>query len=1362
MRPPKLDRSFFSPSIFLQLNRPATRFLPLTHEFATSDLLRKLKVKRPLSTMRGLPSTNPRGGRRSRRALSESQPLLANPQPYLAHPQTRASLVSRIFITWLDPILRLGNARQLHQDDIWELSARNQCEYAANLLHRHWIASGSLFFAFLRSFGVRYIAIGVLLATAYGCDLFGPYVLFQVVDLIGQAVLDTPQLAQWLGLLFATRILKALLFAFVYSETQVIALQFSSALKSIVFQKALRLSPEAKTQKSTAEIVNIYTTDVQNILMAAYFLHEVWVLPLEIAIALLMLFSVVGYATFAGLGVIFVVLLINNALARGQARTFAAVMRVKDERMKVINELFSAMQIVKLNAWERKFATKIEEVRGRELNVVWKYLLIGALNIFTLWGAPVFVSTATFAVYALVMHESLTAAKVFTALALFRLIQDPLRSLPRIITGLIQAGISVKRLMEFIDLNEVDPYAIAGRENLDFVAKYDPQNIVVAVESATFAWDTKSPPLFRNLNLTVTRGEFVVIHGKVGSGKSSFCSVLLGDMVKRQGYVYVGGSVAFCSQQPWIQNLTIRENILFGKAYDKRKYQKVIEACGLKTDIAKFPAGDKTEIGQKGLNVSGGQKARISLARACYSDADILILDSPLAAVDAIVQNEIFNKCLLGLLKNKTRILVTHNPEIIASKYVDDAIRLVEGSMTHSRNVDKEELLSPLVSPLIGSSSSSQYNNNVFTVYPVSRSAAPRTRGTRGTPVSTLEQFSAENVVAEGFSPMSNRSVDSFIEESDGRLVLDEVRQEGRVSNHVFMAYFRAVGGLRVVFFLIFVQCVWQGFQILSDFWLSHWTSESEEDQKEHVSKNLLIYVGLALSGSFMVLVRTLTVSISGIRGARTLFDGMTASLLKAPMTFFDANPVGRILNRYGDDVSSVDFRLPFAYGTLLAVAFSNGCTLLTAAVVTRYFGLLIAPILYIYVRVGMFYLKPAREVQRLQKTSQSPVLAHVSEAIDGTNIIRAFGMHQMHRFIEQNFMKIDVNNRNVHLSIYAGQWFGLRMQLMGGVIVVVIAGALVALRNSLSAGVIGLAFNYALAVDQGLESLIQAWSWLETSMVSPERMQEYIDIPSEAPHVIGDTEPSPQWPTQGEVIFDNVSFRYKEGGDLVLRNISLHLQPGEKIGIVGRTGAGKSSLTMALFRINELASGRIIIDGIDTSALGLQTLRGSLSIITQSPVLFKGTIRGYLDPFDERTDDNLWLSLRKAGLSDKIASMDGMLLATLEENGENFSVGERQMLCMGRALLSESRVVVMDEATAAIDHETDLKLQQVIREEFQKSTVITIAHRLDTVLDSDRILVLDAGKIAQFDSPSVLISRGHGHLYDLAKEGGYLDRLTS
>ena len=390
-----------------------------------------------------------------------------------------------------------------------------------------------------------------------------------------------------------------------------------------------------------------------------------------------------------------------------------------------------------------------------------------------------------------------------------------------------------------------------------------------------------------------------------------------------------------------------------------------------------------------------------------------------------------------------------------------------------------------------------------------------------------------------------------------------------------------------------------------------------------------------------------------------------------------------------------------------------------------------------------------------------SPVLAHVSESVDGSNVIRAFGSNQIERFIRQSEKRIDANNTNQFAGFVVAEWFAMRMQLMGGAILFLVTASLTLMRDYLSPGIIGLAFNYGLAVDEGLESIIQTWSHLEMSMVSPERISEYIGLPSEAPHVIPSTEPKASWPDQGQVSFEHVSFRYKEGGDLVLKDLSFDLQPAEKIGIVGRTGAGKSSLTMALFRINEICGGRILIDGIDTTKLGLQTLRSRLSIITQAPVLFKGTIRTYLDPFDEFQDSMLWDCLRKVQMAEAIASMEGKLQAVMEENGDNFSVGERQMLCMARALLSESRVVIMDEATAAIDQKTDAILQKVIRQEFTKSTVITIAHRLDTVLDADRIMVLDAGQIVEFDSPTALIQRGNGHFFDLAKEGGYLERMN-
>ncbi|CAK4072405.1 unnamed protein product, partial [Aphanomyces euteiches] len=1167
-------------------------------------------------------------------------------------------------------------------------------------------------------------------------------ILNQVVTLVSDPTTDFQDISIWLGLLFVSRVLKALLFAHVYKETQVVAIRFTAAVKSLIFQKSMRLSMESRTKKSTGDICNLYTTDVGNILMAAYYINEIWILPTVICIALVMLYRVVGMAAFAGFSVIVFVLVVNQFIARIVANTFEKLMEIKDERMKNINELFGAIQIVKFNAWESKFLAKITAVRTKELQVVWTYLYVGALNIFALWGAPVWVSTATFAVFALAMKETLTASRVFTALALFRLMQEPLRSLPKIITGMIQAQVSLKRLLEFYELPERSTGNVTGREDLQVAARMESKQISVAIENGTFAWDAKeSVTVFREINFEAKTGELVVVHGKVGSGKSSLCSVFLGDMEKRAGLVYVGGSLAYCPQQPWIQNMTIRDNICFGLPYDRKKYRKVIEACHLEVDLESFPAGDQTEIGQKGLNLSGGQKARISLARACYSDADIFLLDAPLAAVDAIVANEIFNKCILGLLRHKTRVLITHNPDIIASKFADSVLKLVEGQFSHVRNVDKQTLGPPPVSPLLG-----------LTGRPRQRKKVANSKGDV-TPEAkpAFAAISPSHIIQDGFAPLTSRS-SSFVRHNslDGKLVREEERHEGRVSARVFAAYFNAIGGVSVCFFLVFVQFVWQGLMQASDFYLAYWTSEPDAVQSSNVDTNLAYYSALALGSCVLVLVRTMTVSICGLRAARLLFDQMTHSLVRAPMSFFDVNPVGRILNRYSDDVSRLDFQLPFAYGSLLAVAFSVGCTLLTACVMTKYFGLIILPLLAIYVYLGLFYLQPARELQRLQKTTQSPILAHLSESNEGYSVIRAFD--QVSRFCNQNAELIDTNNKTVYVGVVTAQWFAMRMQLMGGVIVVVIASSLTYMRFLLSPGVIGLAFNYGLAVDQGLKGLIQIWSWLETSMVSPERMQEYIDLPSEAAYELPNEPVEMGWPSNGRIHFEEVSFRYKEGDKLVLENLTFSIQAGEKVGVVGRTGAGKSSLSMILFRIQEVASGRVLVDG---------TLRSRLSIITQSPVLFKGTFRNYLDPFSEYADEELWQVLKKVGLDDLVGSMDGKLEAILEENGENLSVGERQMLCMGRALLSESKVVVMDEATAAIDAETDAKLQKVIKTEFKDATVLTIAHRLDTVLDGDRIMVLDAGRIVQFDTPMRLIAKGQGHFFQLAKEGGYLDRVV-
>ncbi|RHY76145.1 hypothetical protein DYB30_013503, partial [Aphanomyces astaci] len=556
----------------------------------------------------------------------------------------------------------------------------------------------------------------------------------------------------------------------------------------------------------------------------------------------------------------------------------------------------------------------------------------------------------------------------------------------------------------------------------------------------------------------------------------------------------------------------------------------------------------------------------------------------------------------------------------------------------------------------------------------------------------------------------------------------------------------------------------WQGLQVASDLWLSSWTSTgsttTSEEFQASAEYNISIYALLAVSSSVMVVFRSLTVSWAGLRASKKLFDGLCQSLLGAPMRFFDVNPLGRILNRFGGDMNQVDSNIPrsvsFVFSSLFVLLFSFGTTIF----VIKSMGLVLLPLVYIYYKVGSVFVQPARELVRLSKTTRSTMVTHISESIDGAVLVRAFGPKQVRRFERRHHANVDLNNETNFCSDLAGQWFAFRIQMISASILLVTTLALVYMRNYLTAGLIGLVFNYSLQITNHLEGMVWVWSSLETAMVAPERVAEYTNVEQEAPRVIPGSAPS-SWPQDGSVRFDRVSFRYKPNDPLVLKDISFDVKSGEKVGIVGRTGAGKSSLTMALFRINELASGTMKIGGVDASSMGVKTLRESMAIIPQNPILFKGTLRTYLDPLDQYTDAELWVVLARVQLTGRIAAETDKLQSVVEENGENYSVDERQMLCMARALLRQCRIVVMDEATAAMDHETDQNLQRVIRDEFAGSTVLTIAHRLDTVLDADRIMVFDQGRIVQCDAPGKLIQAGTGIFYDLCSEGGYLDKIV-
>ncbi|GMF28358.1 unnamed protein product [Phytophthora fragariaefolia] len=1221
-----------------------------------------------------------------------------------------ASFWSRLFFSYANPIMKTGNVRQLNFDDLWELKEENQsATVLKDFMGQYEHHGKSITKAMTTTYGITFIWWGFPMLFSTACSLFAPVVLNHVIDALSKVAIDLNDLCLWLGAFFISRFVNAILLTQTNYALELIALRLTVTLKTLLFQKVMRRSLQTKNGLDAVDISNLLTSDINNVLWAAFQVNKLWIIPIQIIVAVMMLYAVIGSAAFAGLAVIALSMLVSYFLAKSSGDAFADLMKRKDDRLSIIKEVFNAIQIVKLNAWEDKFTDKIREARKIELSAVQRFLYLGAVNITILWSSPLAVSAVSFATYTICMEEALTAAKVFTAIALFNALRDPLRDLPTVIQMFIQAKISINRFSDYLTLDEFNPTNVSRDDPAQ------PADVVVAIKDGTFGW-TNDTTLLDHVNLSVKQGDLVVVHGSVGSGKSSLCSALLGEMNRLAGDVFVRGRVAYYSQETWIQNMTIRENILFGLPYDKEKYARVIAACGLLPDLQQFPAADATEIGQKGVNLSGGQKARVCLARACYSEADILLLDSPLAAVDAIVQSQIFGDCICNLLADKTVVLVTHSADIIASEAANMKVLVENGKLTATRC----HVALPRSSYML----------------PVS-------------PRSTKDVYSHEG---EG-------SVN--IDKDAGRLIDDEEREQGRVSKEVFLDYSHALGGAKVCIFLFAVQTLWQGFQIGSDLWLSHWTGQKDGSYDPNdTTYNVKVYAWLGAGIAIMVLVRTATVAVVGLRASRQLFDNMTLSLLRAPLRFFDANPIGRIVNRYGDDMSAVDFMISFALQEFVGLLFFTMCQLATAVYMISFLGVLVIPLVWIYISIGKHYLAPSRETARLWKISASPILSYVSQSEEGVAVIRAFGKDAVGRILAENFLRNDVNSKAWFAQMIFKYWFQLRMQLVGFGVVTLVVTSLVYLHSNLSPGLIGLAFTYVLTVDGSLASLIMSWSWLAIQMVSPERVIEYGSIPAEGSQRPLVLEPDASWPRSSTVQFQDVVFSYKQGSKPVLKGLSFDIRNNEKIGIVGRTGAGKSSLTMALFRINELVSGRILIDGVDIATMPLRTLRSNLSIIPQSPVLFKGSLRAYMDPFDGFTDADIWSALEMVDMKTQVSALEGQLAYELSENGENFSVGERQMLCMARALLTRSRIVVMDEATASIDHATEKRLQEMSRRDFQDATVLTIAHRLGTVLDSDRIMVLSDGRLVEFDKPRSLVQGGNGVFYQLAKEGGWLRTL--
>ncbi|XP_036797961.1 multidrug resistance-associated protein 1 isoform X1 [Oncorhynchus mykiss] len=1116
----------------------------------------------------------------------------------------------------------------------------------------------------------------------------------------------------------------------------VTGMRLRTAIVGAVYRKALVISNAARRTSTVGEIVNLMSVDAQRFMDLITYINMIWSAPLQVILALYFLWQNLGPSVLAGVAVMVLMVPINGVIAMKTKTYQVAQMKSKDNRIKLMNEVLNGIKVLKLYAWELAFKDKVSAIRESELRVLKKAAYLGAISTFTWVCAPFLVALSTFTVYVMIDERNvLDAQKAFVSLALFNILRFPLNMLPMVISSMVQASVSMKRLCVFLSHEElqedsVERMAVAGCSDS------------ISIEDGVFSWCRNDAPTLKRLSVRIPDGSLVAVVGHVGSGKSSLLSALLGEMEKLEGSVSVKGSVAYVPQQAWIQNATLKDNIVFGQERKESWYHRVVEACALLPDLEILPAGDGTEIGEKGVNLSGGQKQRVSLARAVYCDCAVYLLDDPLSAVDAHVGKHIFEKVVgpQGVLKDRTRVLVTHGLSFLPQ--ADLILVMVEGEITERGSYLELMARDGAFAEFLRTYANKEQEDD-------ESDSAPKRGLENGLPAAVIGQnhTSTSAVRTEG-EVLGKKAKNAEV----GRITEADKANTGRVKLSVFWEYMKAIGVVLscVSIFLFFSH---HFASLFSNYWLSLWTDDPVVNGTQPSREMRLgVYGALGASQGIAVFCYSISVSIGGILASRYLHQSMLYNVLRSPMSFFERTPSGNLVNRFSKETDTIDSIIPSIIKMFMGSMFNVVGSCVVILIATPLVAIIIPPLGILYFFVQRFYVASSRQLKRLESVSRSPVYTHFNETLLGASVIRAFG--EQERFIRESDGRVDHNQKAYYPSIVANRWLAVRLEFVGNCIVMFAALFAVMARESLSPGIMGLSISYALQLTASLTWLVRMSSDLETNIVAVERVKEYEDTEKEADWRHDQSSLPPGWPTAGNIDIRGFGLRYREDQELAVRNITVAIHGGEKVGIVGRTGAGKSSLTLGLFRIIEACEGEIHIDGVNIATLGLHELRSRITIIPQDPVLFSGSLRMNLDPFDGYSDEEVWRALELSHLKSFVSGLPDKLNHECSEGGENLSLGQRQLVCLARALLRKTKILVLDEATAAVDLETDNLIQSTIRTQFDDCTVLTIAHRLNTIMDYTRVLVLDKGEMAEFDSPSTLITK-RGIFYKMAKDSG-------
>ncbi|XP_068155675.1 ATP-binding cassette sub-family C member 4 [Drosophila tropicalis] len=1315
------------------------------------------------------------------------------------NPYTEANAFSHWTFWWMRDLFKRGLKGPLTDEELYQHRKSLDSERVTNKFNELWEdekkrSNPSVVRMILRAYGCVFVPLGLAFSISETiCKSLMPLFLG---GLVGYFAKNQETIGKQEAYLYALGIVICMLVPvisfhpFIFYIFQV-GTKLRLALSGLIYRKCLQVSKSSSNDGLRGRAINILANDLGRFDVALCFLHDTWKGPMESLLIGFLMYREIGLSAVIGVSFMLSFIPLQAWAARKAAYYRQMTAERTDLRVKLMNEIIQGIQVIKMYAWEKSFARIIADVRLKEVKAIRGTAFIHAALGCTAMISPlsVFLALCSY-VY---MGDPLTAQKVYTVSSYFNMLNDSMVTFwPMSLTFIAEALVSARRCKEFLldgdraevpinlesnqhhsknrrPLSKEDKLKNAelngtllanGQSQHSRLRDYSPEAAkkCVVLKNVTASWDTNDGQTncaIENFSTDIPDRTLTAVVGPVGAGKSSFLNVLLGEVGIDQGEALVHGKISYASQEPWVFEGTIRDNIVFVEDYNEKRYQKVVKVCGLERDLELLPRGDLTMVGERGVSLSGGQKARVSLARAVYRKADIYLLDDPLSAVDTHVGKHIFDRCIRDFLCTKIRILVTHQVQYLSDV---EHLLLMGGGKVIAQGSYQQLQSSRQFQFLEQTHDESGIDTHSVTSY--------------------LSRSDSEKSMEHHHKPLLRPG--EQVEEVNA-----EQQSMGSVKFDVYASYFKALEstfilGLIVSLF-VFARVMLTGV----DYFLSRWviweeqiaangtykavSNDTETNQAANngtlplvgqdsiegsIRQELVIFYAIMLCTTLCVyLIRTFGFFKMCLRISLRLHDRLFRGITRATMYFFNTNSSGRILNRFSKDIRTVDTDLPHTLldclafvidvsGVLIIVAIANYWLLVPAAIICLLLGL-----------IRYLYVNTSRSVKRLESISRSPVFSLTNQTFQGLTTIRAL---EAQNALELEFHEYQNANTSAwFLFLSCTRAFALWSDILCIVYMTAVTFSFLLLKNEFDSGDVGLAILHSTTMTGMCQWGMRQTAELENQMTSVERVLEYTEQPSEAPLETAEKfKPKKEWPSKGRIEFINFKLRYSPKETSVLRDLNFTIESKEKIGIVGRTGAGKSSIIQSIFRLacNE---GMIRIDDIDIDQMGLHDLRSRISIIPQDPVLFSGTLRYNLDPMDERSDEEMWKALGDVELRSYVSTLIGGLNCRMYDGGSNFSVGQRQLVCLARAILRHNKILIMDEATANVDPETDKLIQRTIRSKFAHCTVLTIAHRLHTVMDSDRVLVMDAGEAREFDHPYELLQRPGGYLRQLVDNTG-------